>query len=142
VKSARGRADRRAPTLVVGLQARRVVQLAAGGAHSLALDEGGALLGWGANHAGQLGLCRGDDLLQPVLLRTMPRAPPPPPEPRGAPPGGAAPFYGWALCAGEAHSAVARRAFPGAFPKRSRPAPPARPAGRARALPLVRSRGL
>ncbi|KAL4443784.1 hypothetical protein ABPG75_011521 [Micractinium tetrahymenae] len=48
--------DRRGPTLVEGLWALPVQQLAAGEAHSVALTSNGFLFTWGGNDSGQLGL--------------------------------------------------------------------------------------
>jgi E3 ubiquitin-protein ligase HERC4 len=49
------------PTLVDGLWALPVVQLAAGDAHSAALTSSGQMFVWGSNHFGQLGLVRDSD---------------------------------------------------------------------------------
>ena len=47
---------RKTPTLVDGLWALPVAQLAAGAAHSAAVTAAGFLFTWGANSRGQLGL--------------------------------------------------------------------------------------
>jgi hypothetical protein len=52
---------RHTPTLVDGLWALPVVQLAAGDAHSAALTSSGHMFVWGSNHFGQLGLVRDGD---------------------------------------------------------------------------------
>jgi E3 ubiquitin-protein ligase HERC4 len=52
---------RHTPTLVDGLWALPVVQLAAGDAHSAALTSSGHMFVWGSNHFGQLGLVREGD---------------------------------------------------------------------------------
>jgi len=52
---------RHSPTLVDGLWALPVVQLAAGDAHSAALTSSGHMFVWGSNHFGQLGLVRDGD---------------------------------------------------------------------------------
>jgi ubiquitin-protein ligase E3 A len=54
--------DRRGPTLVEGLWALPVQQLAAGDAHSVALTSNGFLFTWGSNDAGQLGLPHAADV--------------------------------------------------------------------------------
>lgn len=54
-------AHRHTPTLVDGLWALPVVQLAAGDAHSAALTSSGHMFVWGSNHFGQLGLVRDGD---------------------------------------------------------------------------------
>jgi E3 ubiquitin-protein ligase HERC4 len=55
------RRDRLTPTLVDGLWALPVVQLAAGDTHSAALTSSGQMFVWGSNHFGQLGLVRDSD---------------------------------------------------------------------------------
>ena len=45
-----------APFRVAALDALRVVQVACGGGHTLAVTEGGELLAWGSSESGQLGL--------------------------------------------------------------------------------------
>lgn len=49
------RCDRDVPSLVAGLWAQPVVQLAAGAEHSMAVTSHGALFVWGCNRYGQLG---------------------------------------------------------------------------------------
>jgi alpha-tubulin suppressor-like RCC1 family protein len=47
--------DKELPTVIAGLQAQRMVQLAAGERHVLALTDTSLLFAWGSNSHGQLG---------------------------------------------------------------------------------------
>ena len=64
------RTPRRSNATLVGgaLRGRRVVRIAAGLAHSVALDDQGTLYGWGANARGQLGSDAIDDALEPRVV--------------------------------------------------------------------------
>jgi len=60
------------PTLLEGpLESERVRLLAAGDDHTLASTESGAVLAWGANANGQLGLSRVDDQASPQVVREL-----------------------------------------------------------------------
>jgi alpha-tubulin suppressor-like RCC1 family protein len=58
------------PTLVRGeLEGRKVLQVAAGGNHTMCLTEDGAVFGFGFNGAGRLGVGDRENRLVPTLLR-------------------------------------------------------------------------
>ena len=58
------------PTLVRGeLQGRKVLQVAAGGGHTMCVTEGGAVFAFGYNDIGQLGAGDRENRLVPTLLR-------------------------------------------------------------------------
>ena len=58
------------PTLVRGeLEGRKVLQVAAGGAHTVCVTEDGSVFAFGANMNGQLGLGDTENRLVPTLLR-------------------------------------------------------------------------
>ena len=62
--------DRVFPTLVRGeLEGRKVLQVAAGGNHTMCLTEDGAVFGFGFNGAGRLGVGDRENRLVPTLLR-------------------------------------------------------------------------
>lgn len=61
--------DRRGPTIVEGLWAMPVLQLAAGEAHSVALTSNGFLFTWGSNEHQQLGLPAAADVAQQVMAQ-------------------------------------------------------------------------
>uniref|UniRef100_A0A6Q2X8V2 BTB domain-containing protein n=1 Tax=Esox lucius TaxID=8010 RepID=A0A6Q2X8V2_ESOLU len=58
------------PCRLVGLQGLRVLQIASGYAHSLALTDEGLLYAWGANTYGQLGTGNKSNQLSPVQILT------------------------------------------------------------------------
>ncbi|KAJ2882230.1 hypothetical protein IWW38_005687, partial [Coemansia aciculifera] len=57
-----------AVTAAAAPEARRVVGVACGMRHSLALDSSGSVFGWGANRSGQLGILPGSNVLTPTLV--------------------------------------------------------------------------
>ena len=57
----------------IGLDGRRVVAIAAGEYHSLAIDEDGAVFGWGANGTGALGTGDRTDSSTPRLVLINPQ---------------------------------------------------------------------
>ena len=58
------------PTLVRGeLEGRKVLQVAAGGAHTVCVTEDGAVFALGSNYRGQLGVGDYENRLLPTLLR-------------------------------------------------------------------------
>ena len=61
--------DKHAPTLVTGLQGKRVVHVAAGEYHTICSTSDGSVFTWGAGDVGQLGLGDESDVLQPTLVR-------------------------------------------------------------------------
>ena len=62
--------DRVVPTLVRGeLQGRKVLQVAAGGHHTMCVTEDGAVFSFGNNYKGQLGVGDTERRLVPTLLR-------------------------------------------------------------------------
>jgi alpha-tubulin suppressor-like RCC1 family protein len=61
--------DRRTPTLAVGLT-KRVINIAAGGNHSLAVLSDGTVWTWGSNSSGQLGNGTTNNTLLPVKVES------------------------------------------------------------------------
>lgn len=61
------------PRPVSALSATRVVQVACGGAHSVALAEDGSCHAWGKNQNGQLGLGHAELVEAPTLVALLPR---------------------------------------------------------------------
>lgn len=61
------------PRPVSALSATRVVQVACGGAHSVALAEDGGCHAWGKNQNGQLGLGHAELVEAPTLVALLPR---------------------------------------------------------------------
>ena len=59
------------PKVVTALERTRVVQVAAGGGHSMALTDSGVVFGWGHGEDGQLGI--GDCSAQGWIARTPTR---------------------------------------------------------------------
>jgi hypothetical protein len=66
--------ERTEPERIPGLEGVRVVQVAAGAAHTLALSESGALYVWGGGEAGALGVGDKKGRAVPVLLENFPPA--------------------------------------------------------------------
>ncbi|RDD40061.1 putative E3 ubiquitin-protein ligase HERC4 [Trichoplax sp. H2] len=59
------------PKQILKLSGFYIVQIAAGGAHSLAITNSGALLTWGKNSFGQLGLGTNDGVLSPTCVSSL-----------------------------------------------------------------------
>ena len=66
-----GRDEETVPRVVAGLRKRRIVKIAARGAHTLAVDVEGRVLAWGRGDEGQLGHGSLEDSLEPRLVEAL-----------------------------------------------------------------------
>jgi alpha-tubulin suppressor-like RCC1 family protein len=66
--------DRNAPTIIEGLSGMGIASLTCGDRHSFAITADGAVLGWGSNEFGQVGIGRrGDTFLSPTPISSSSR---------------------------------------------------------------------
>jgi E3 ubiquitin-protein ligase HERC4 len=59
------------PRIIANLSTKRVLSIATGGHHCLALCEGGCVYSWGDNSHGQLGLGHSTNISAPALIRAL-----------------------------------------------------------------------
>ena len=63
--------DRKTPCLITGLLGESISAVQCGASHSMALGTGGATYCWGKNTQGQCGMGHVDELLRPVVNKTL-----------------------------------------------------------------------
>lgn len=59
------------PHPIKALSGKRVINVACGDTHTIAMTSDGSLYGFGRNQNGQLGLGHSNDAVQPVLIQTL-----------------------------------------------------------------------